>query len=83
MRKYDPLADYLRTLKLTERRMMFAEIEEIIGSKLPPTALKRAQWWENDPSPSRQSYAWLKEGWITGDVDVGGGKVTFRRPHSG
>ena len=46
--KYDPLYQHLSKQKAPTVTMTFTEIEAILGSKLPPSARKYAQWWEND-----------------------------------
>jgi hypothetical protein len=47
--------------------LTFDEIEAIIQSRLPPTALKREQWWANDATHV-QAQAWMLSGWETSDA---------------
>jgi hypothetical protein len=46
MAKYDPLAEYVSTQSLREFEMPFYKIEQLIGEKLPDSAL-RPQYWAN------------------------------------
>ncbi len=46
MSKFEPLAEYCRSQTLREFELAFHKIEGIIGSKLPPSAL-RPQYWAN------------------------------------
>ena len=46
MSKYDALAEHVRKQTLREFEMPFYKIEELIGSKLPDSAL-RPQYWAN------------------------------------
>jgi hypothetical protein len=78
MAKYEKLTEWLRnpTVVLT-----FNEIENIIGDKLPPAALKFRPWWGNEKgNESRQCSSWLEAGWeVTG---VCSGATVFMRPTS-
>src|SRR3954468_18718025 len=78
MGKYDRLATYLREQTREEIPMSFAEIERITETKLP--ASHRTQsWWNNSPSNNVMTQIWLDAGYRTEKVDVGGGKLVFRR----
>lgn len=46
MAKYDPLRDHLKRQTAAEFELTFAEIERVLGSKLPASA-QRPQWWAN------------------------------------
>ena len=50
MAKYDLLETYLRRCGNAEFELGFAELERIIGSALPGSAL-RPQWWVNGIDP--------------------------------
>jgi len=77
--KYEPLAEYLTTLTGDEVCFTFAEIEAILGARLPQTAWQRSMWWANSQRPDHpQSRAWLRSGW-TVSADVNNGAVTFFR----
>ena len=82
MSKYEPLEIYLRESGREEVPMTFGEVEQIIervnGKKLPSSAFKHSQWWENDSSsPYRQAHAWLRAGYKTENVDMAGRKLVF------
>jgi hypothetical protein len=77
--KYDRLGDYLRTQRTKEVPMTFAEIERVIGAKLPPNSPQYPAWWSNNPSNNVMTRVWLKAGFRTEQVDVRSRKVVFRR----
>lgn len=58
--------------------MRFAEIEDIIGDKLPDSAYKHKHWWSNirNRTPSE---SWLTVGWRVEEVNLEEEKVTFVR----
>jgi hypothetical protein len=63
--KYDPLYKHLSTQKAPSVTMTFAEIETVLGSKLPQSARKYAQWWENaNPETGQHQYSgvWMRAG---------------------
>jgi hypothetical protein len=78
MKKYAPLGDYLRKQRGSEVRMTFAQIERVIGGKLPPSQHNRA-WWSNNPWNNVMTKIWLDAGFITEQVDIEGRKLVFRR----
>lgn len=77
--KYDNLSRFLRSAGPQARRLGFDEIESILGFSLPASARAYPAWWANDPAPNRHSQCWLSEGWMTADLDLAGGQVTFQR----
>lgn len=78
MGKYEPLHDYLSKQDSDYLPMSFAEIEEIIGRKLPNSKHFRA-WWSNNPFNNVMTNAWLDAGYRTESVDIEGEKLVFRR----
>jgi hypothetical protein len=81
MSVYDPLRDYLQQCNLQNLRMSFAEIEDLLGRPLPPSARRRAEWWANeDPDITAhvQCRAWQSAGYAA-EVNLTGKAVTFRR----
>ncbi len=78
MSKYTPLADFLRSRGADEVPMTFAEIEQIIGAKLPPSSRYRA-WWSNNDFNSVMTKAWLDAGFQSEQVDMKARKLIFRR----
>ncbi len=79
MGKYQPLSEFLRQQAVNEVRMSFAQIERVIGGKLPPKAQQHRAWWSNSPSNSVMTKAWLAAGFRSEQVDLQGRKLVFRR----
>jgi hypothetical protein len=76
--KYDALRDYLLKQHPREIELTFAEIEKILGARLPKTA-ERPQWWANQVASGRpQREAWRVAGYDAFLV-AGSRKVKFRR----
>ena len=78
MSKYSPLGAYLRQQRRDIVPMKFAEIEKIIGSKLPASARYRA-WWSNNDFNSVLTKVWLEAGFKSEQVDMAKHKLIFRR----
>jgi hypothetical protein len=78
MSKYEPLTQFLGGRKTEEVPMTFAEIEQVLGAKLPESKQYPA-WWSNNPSNNVMTKAWLAAGYRTERVDIGGEKLVFRR----
>lgn len=79
MSKYEPLGTFLRGQRIHQVPMTFAEIEQIIGAKLPPRAQHQRAWWSNNPSNNVMTKVWLAAGYQTERVDMGARKLVFRR----
>lgn len=79
MSKYAPLAEHLRGSSQPTVYMTFDEIERVLGTKLPPSALKHRAWWSNNPTNSVITIAWLDAGYKTANVDMLGRTLEFRR----
>ena len=79
MSKYAPLTGYLSSSGLDYIPMKFAEVEEVIGDKLPRSAFKYRPWWSNNPSNHVNAYSWLSAGYKTTDVDMAKCKLAFRK----
>jgi hypothetical protein len=77
--KYEPLTAYLRAQRGGLVRMSFAEIERVIGAKLPQSADSHRAWWSNNPSNNVMTKAWLEAGFESDQVDLSGRKLVFRR----
>ncbi|MGD0763545.1 MAG: hypothetical protein ABR929_10235 [Roseiarcus sp.] len=77
--KYWPLTVYLRAQRGAQVRMSFAEIERVLGGKLPPSAASHRAWWSNNPSNNVMTKAWLEAGFHSEQVDLSGRKLVFRR----
>jgi len=78
MSKYLELENYLKNLKVNEISLPFQEIEKIIGEKLPLSANKYSQWWENDKKHV-QAKAWLNVGYktVNSSVAIANSRIDF------
>jgi hypothetical protein len=82
MGKYTPLEAYLQGIPLRQDRVVlsFAEVEKIIGDRLPPSAHKYGAWWANEREVTHvQANAWLRAGWRVESVHLERKVVTFTR----
>lgn len=77
MTVYQPLHDYLNRHTDSAVVLGYAEIEKLIGRKLPPTAYgdNKRQWWANTETHS-QALAWLRAN-RKAKLDVQREQVTF------
>ena len=78
MSKYEPLRAYLETRKTEAVPMTFAEIEKVVGFKLPKSQVYPA-WWSNNPTNNVMTREWIAAGYKTEQVDIEGRKLVFRR----
>ena len=78
MGKYENLGVFLRSQKNASIRMNFAEVERVIGHKLPRSSRYPA-WWSNNPFNNVMTQVWLDAGFETEQVDVQGQRVVFRK----
>ena len=82
MAKYDPLKDYLQKIPLSSKyiTLSFAQINEIIRSELPYSALNYPAWWSNEIDGKHvQAHAWQEAGWKVETVDFPKQRVRFVR----
>jgi hypothetical protein len=79
MGKYEPLTDFLQKQPGGEVRMSFAQIERVVGFKLPPVAQRHRAWWSNSPTNNVMTRAWLDAGFRSEQVDMTARKLVFRR----
>ena len=78
MSKYDRLGTYLRENGGASLPMTFAEIERVVGTKLPQSQKSQA-WWSNSTTNNVMTQIWLDAGYRTEQVDVAARKLVFRR----
>ena len=80
MKKYEPLGIYLAGLNRWETQisLTFEQVEMIIGSDLPYSALHYRSWWANQEAGSRAPH-WRKAGFEVETVDMTQKIVTFCR----
>jgi hypothetical protein len=81
MSKYQALRRFLEGQRADRIPMTFAEIERIIGFKLPKSKIYPA-WWSNNPTNNVMTNEWLAAGFKTEQVDIEGHKLVFRREQS-
>ncbi len=77
MSKYGPLTAFLAAEHGRKVRMTFAEIEAVLGQKLPAKSKAVRAWWSNNPSNNVMTKAWLAAGYRTAEVDVAGEVLSF------
>jgi hypothetical protein len=78
-KKYNALGQYLKARAADSAVLLtFAEIEEIIGSKLPSSAYEHRPWWSNNPSNNVMTKVWLAARFETEQVDMASRKLVFR-----
>lgn len=78
MSKYEPLGTYLRAQGGGRIAMTFADVERVIGIKLPPSARRHRAWWSNNPINNVATKEWLEAGYVTEQVDVERETLVFR-----
>ena len=85
--KYAPLYRHLLALPTAqaEWRAGFAEVEAVLGFRLPGSARLYRPWWANGGKASGHSHAlaWQAAGWRTAQVDLEAERLTFRRAGDG
>ena len=79
MPKYALLEMHLRSSGRAIVPMTFREIENVIGSTLPPKSAKHRAWWSNNPSNNVMTKAWLAAGYESARVDMHNRKLVFRK----
>lgn len=82
MGKYEPLARHLSDFTGDAWDATFEQIEEILKSKLPPSARKYQAWWSNATKGGHsQAKSWIDADWVTvpGEIDLREGKIRFAR----
>lgn len=78
MSKYEPLRHFLENMAMNEVRMSFADVERVLGFKLPPSQNYRA-WWSNNPNNNVMTKEWLAAGYETEQVDLEAKHLVFKR----
>lgn len=59
--------------------MSFAEVAAAAKVKLPASAFRYPQWWQNDAAHHVQAKAWIEAGYKTANVDLDAESVEFVR----
>jgi len=78
MGKYAPIRSFLQRRGADTVPMTFAEIEKVLGFKLPNSKNYPA-WWSNNPTNNVMTNEWLAAGYKTEQVDVERGRLVFRK----
>ena len=76
--KYENLLRYLKGRPEGDIELGFAEIEDILGFKLPASAYRHQPWWSNSGRGHSHAEAWLEAGRKTHSVRLTEQKVSFR-----
>lgn len=77
--KYQPLTTHLAAQRSARVPMSFAEIERVLGAKLPRSAATHRAWWSNNPDNNVMTRAWLDAGFQSEQVDIEARRLVFRR----
>jgi hypothetical protein len=77
--KYATLRAYLSARTQSRISMSFAEIAAAAKVKLPASAFRYPQWWQNDAEHHVQARAWIEAGYRTENVDLDARRVEFVR----
>jgi hypothetical protein len=77
--KYATLRDFLSAQTAPRISMSFAEVAAAAKVKLPASAFRYPQWWQNDAQHHVQAKAWLEAGYKTENVDLDSKRVEFVR----
>jgi len=84
MRKYDALKPFFESLTGNEVTLTFADIETVLGFKLPSSAHEHNSWWANSKTASHWwTHHWMRAGWERTSLDLEGKRVSFERKGSG
>ena len=81
MSKYLPLRTFLENSKKNTMVLTVHELEKILGSSLPNSALIRREWWGNEVIQNTKHThckAWINAGWKIENVSLGF-NVTFSK----
>lgn len=78
--KYSMLFNELVERQDDEWQTSFADLEALLGFRLPNSARIHRPWWANDNRNGHsQSMAWTVAGWKTTSVDLDKETLTFRK----
>ena len=83
-RKYLPLEAWFRDqpTSVEQIELTFDQVEAILGSALPNSAIKLQTWWTNvEPKIQSHRTAWLNNGWRVTEFDQQARWVKFVRKH--
>ena len=79
--KYFPLFQFLQSHhEKTSITLKFVEIEDLIKTSLPKSAVTGKAFWSNRTGGGSQARAWMDAGYQVEKVDIQGQTVTFSKP---
>jgi hypothetical protein len=77
--KYANLRAFLLARQEPRISMSFAQVAAVAKVKLPVSAFRYPQWWQNDAEHHVQAKAWIEAGYKTEKVDLDAQSVEFVR----
>ncbi len=78
--KYQPLGDWLAAQPGEHVTLTFAQVEQILGQRLPPSAwTDHAWWWGTERRQESAAWVWLAAGWRLAVVARQDASVTYVR----
>lgn len=80
--KYYPLYDYLRQQDTDLVSLTIADVHNLLGGQLPPSARTQRAWWSNRRTSAVQSAAWLSAGYRVDELELNTGLIVFRKQGS-
>lgn len=84
MGKYEPLSKHLESASASEWSATFAQVEQVLGFPLPPSARRHREWWSNQAGAGHsQARGWQDAGWQVWKVDLAAERAIFRRVDRG
>lgn len=84
MSKYRKLTEHLNALDSLRWTASFAEIEAILGFRLPESAYRYPAWWANQTGEGHSHCAaWKNIGWRTEELSLSNRQVSFSHQEDG
>jgi len=77
--KYATLRTFLSEQSSPRIKMSFDQVAAAANVKLPASAYRYPQWWQNDAAHHVQAKAWIEAGYKTENVDLDAQSVEFVR----
>ena len=77
-KNYQKLTDYLLQAGKTEIRLTLAEIQDILGFPLAPSAFQYREFWANCTA-STKAYSWMEAGYEIVEVDLKTETLLFKQ----
>ena len=77
--KYATLRAFLSEQSAPRIKMSFDQVAAAAKVKLPTSAYRYAQWWQNDAASHVQAKAWIEAGYKTENVDLDAQSLEFVR----